>query len=173
VYATAEPQEALELGGSCVVLHEGRVLQHGPVSQIYAAPASEQVARIITDPELNLFDVVVSDDRVQATREPGLAFARQGVLAHLPLGPARIGLRAHDLSREPRSALSVPLRAEVSLQERNGSETLLRARSGALEWTALWQGTHRAAPGASLDLYIEPSCLLAFDPAGRALQQVG
>jgi glycerol transport system ATP-binding protein len=173
VYATAEPQEALELGGDCVVLHEGRVLQHGPITQIYAAPSSEQVARIVTDPELNLFDVVVGDGSVQAAREPGLSFARAGALARLPRGPARLGVRAHDLAREPRSADSVPLRAEVSLQELNGSETLLRARSGALEWTALWQGTHRAELGASLSLYIEPSRLLAFDSAGRALHEVG
>ena len=32
VYATAEPQEALQLGGHTAVLHEGRLLQQGPTA---------------------------------------------------------------------------------------------------------------------------------------------
>lgn len=170
VYATAEPREALELGGWCAVLHEGRLLQHGAVTEVYASPSSEQVARIITDPELNLFDVTVGSDQVHATREPSLTFARDGALAGLPLGPARLGIRAHDLAREPPGPRAVQLQTQVSLQELSGSETLLRARSRALEWTAQWQGTHRASLGRPLDLYIDPARLLAFDAAGRSLR---
>lgn len=169
VYATAEPREALELGGQCAVLHEGKLLQHGPVAEVYAAPSSEQVARIITDPELNVFDVTVHEDNVHATQEPVFGFAREGQLAGWPLGPARVGVRAHDLTPEPRSARAIKLRAEVTLEELSGSETLVRAQSSAgLEWTAQWQGTRRAELGAQLDLYIEPSSLLLFDTAGQA-----
>jgi glycerol transport system ATP-binding protein len=169
VYATAEPREALELGGECAVLHEGKLLQHGPVTAVYATPNSEQVARIITDPELNLFDVSVQADRVQVTQEPTVAFAREGLLAQLPLGPARFGVRAHDLSPEPQSPRASKLRVQVTLEELSGSETLLRAHSpGGLEWTAQWQGTRRAELGAGLDLYIDPSCVLLFDASGKA-----
>jgi glycerol transport system ATP-binding protein len=169
VYATAEPREALELGGACAVLHEGKLLQHGPVTEVYAAPSSEQVARIITDPELNVFDVTVLEDRVFATNEPGFGFAREGALARLPLGAARIGVRAHDLSLEPRGPSAIKLRAAVTLEELSGSESLVRAQSsGGLEWTAQWQGTRRAELGAQLDLYIDPNSLLLFNASGLA-----
>ena len=167
VYATAEPREALELGGHCAVLHEGRLLQHGLVSEVYAAPSSEQVARIVTDPELNVFDVIVLEDRVQVTREPAITFPRSG----LPLGPARFGVRAHDLSPEPLGSDATQLRVQVTLEELSGSETLVRAQSQAgLEWTAQWQGTHRAELGELLSLYIAPSRVLVFDSAGSALR---
>jgi glycerol transport system ATP-binding protein len=169
VYATAEPREALELGGMCAVLHEGQLLQHGPVTEVYAAPSSEQVARIITDPELNVFDVTVEADRVHATHEPELSFSRLGPLRHLPLGAARVGLRAHDLSPVPRSPSAIKLNAQVALEELSGSETLLRAQSRALSWTAQWQGTQRAELGSALELFLDPSSLLWFDPHGRAV----
>lgn len=167
VYATAEPREALELGGYCAVLHEGKLLQHGLVSEVYAAPSSEQVARIVTDPELNVFDVTVLEDRAQVTQEPTITFPRMG----LPLGPARFGVRAHDVSPEPLAAEAIALSARVTLEELSGSETLVRARSQAgLTWTAQWQGAHRAELGEQLTLYIDPARVLAFDRAGAALR---
>jgi glycerol transport system ATP-binding protein len=163
VYATAEPREALELGGYCAVLHEGRLLQHGPVSEVYAAPSSEQVARIVTDPELNVFDVTVLEDRVQVTQEPAIVFPRPEGLA---LGPARFAVRAHDLSPEPFFPHATQLRVQVTLEELSGSETLVRAQSeGGLEWTAQWQGTHSAELGAVLTLYIDPGRVLVFPTA--------
>ena len=38
VYATTEPIEALLFGGNTATLHEGRVTQFGPTSQIYRRP---------------------------------------------------------------------------------------------------------------------------------------
>ena len=40
VYATTEPLEALMLGGTMTVLHEGRVLQSGPTVEVYTNPPS-------------------------------------------------------------------------------------------------------------------------------------
>jgi glycerol transport system ATP-binding protein len=167
VYATAEPREALELGGYCAVLHQGRLLQHGIASEVYAAPSSEQVARIITDPELNVFDVTVLEDRAQVTQAPAISFPRAG----LPLGPARFAVRAHDLSPEPLGPSATELRVVVTLEELSGSETLVRAQSdGGLAWTAQWQGTHRAELGATLSLYIDPSRVLVFDGSGQKVE---
>jgi glycerol transport system ATP-binding protein len=174
VYATAEPKEALELGGFCAVLHEGRLLQHGPVTEVYAAPKSEQVARIITDPELNVFDVTVEEQRVFATREPAIVFERTGVLAQLPLGAARLGVRAHDVTRVARSPRAAKLQAQVTLEELTGSESLVRAQSSGILWTAQWLGsTHRAEPGMQLELHVDPTDLLLFDQAGQSFPRAG
>ena len=62
------------------------------------------------------------------------------------------------------------LQAHVTLEELNGSESLVRARSSGVEWTAQWQGsTHRSEIGAALELYVDPSDLLLFDQSGQAL----
>lgn len=187
VYATAEPHEALFLAGAgmrpgsnvsagnIAVLDEGRLLQLGPVEDVYRAPRSEQVARIFSDPELNVFDVTVDAERVRADRDVSVSFERKGALAQLPLGPARLGVRAHDLQLAPRGAADVRVQTEVTLEEVSGSETLLRARScnapedRPLAWTAQWQGTHRHGLGAQLSLFIDPRALLAFDAQGAAV----
>jgi glycerol transport system ATP-binding protein len=54
VYATTEPQEALQLGGHTAVLAEGRVLQFGPMAHVFRRPATLAVARVFSDPPLNV-----------------------------------------------------------------------------------------------------------------------
>jgi glycerol transport system ATP-binding protein len=163
VYATSEPREALELGGACAVLHEGKVLQHGPVVEVYAAPSCERAARILTDPELNLVDVMVHAERVELT--PAITFANPG----LPQGPARIGVRAHDVSPTPRGQGAIKLQAQVTLEELSGSETLVHAAASGTTWTAQWQGTSQVEPGAAIELYLDPHSFLWFDATGKAL----
>jgi glycerol transport system ATP-binding protein len=169
VYATAEPMEALWLGGTTSVLHEGRLLQSGPASEVYAHPNSELVASVFSDPEINMFDVDVTESGVRATQHPELTFARSGALAHLPLGRARFGVRAHDVQRAPRSDKAVRVNAVVTLEEVTGGTTLLRAQAGALLWTAELQGTQRHPQGSPIELFIDPQRVLAFDGSGQAI----
>jgi len=166
VYATAEPAEALWLGGTTAVLDEGRLLQLGPAAEVYAAPNSERVARVFSDPELNLFEVEVSSDRAHAERHPELSFARVGVLARLSPGRYRFGVRAHDVRVERRSAADIRVAAVVALEEISGSETFLRAESGALSWIAQLPGVQRHPIGSPVELFIDPQHVLAFDPQG-------
>ena len=172
VYATAEPHEALWLGGTTAVIDAGRVLQCGPAAEVYARPETERVAQIFSDPEINLFDVEVSQSEIHASLHPALSFQRTGLLAQLPLGPLRFGVRAHDMQRMRRSQAAACVSADVTLEEVSGSETLLRAESGALQWTAQTQGTHRHALGtrAPIELFIEPQHVLVFEREGRALR---
>jgi glycerol transport system ATP-binding protein len=169
VYATAEPMEALWLGGTTAVLHEGRLLQSGPASEVYAHPNSERVASVFSDPELNMFEVDVSESGARALQHAELTFARKGALARLPLGRARFGVRAHDVQRTPRSEDAVRVNAVVTLEEVTGGTTLLRARAGDLLWTAELQGTQRHPLGSSIELFIDPRRVLAFDTSGNAL----
>ncbi|MBC7976695.1 MAG: ABC transporter ATP-binding protein, partial [Myxococcales bacterium] len=60
VYATTDPAEALALGGTTIVVHEGRVLQHAPALEVYHRPASVTAARVLSDPPMNLVDGAVT-----------------------------------------------------------------------------------------------------------------
>jgi len=53
VYATTEPQEALQLGGETLVLSAGRLVQQGPTLEIFRRPATFEAARAFSDPPLN------------------------------------------------------------------------------------------------------------------------
>ena len=54
VYATTEPQEALQLGGRTGVLREGRLLQFGATTAVFRRPQTLAAARAFSDPPLNV-----------------------------------------------------------------------------------------------------------------------
>jgi glycerol transport system ATP-binding protein len=171
VYATAEPMEALWLGGTTAVLDEGRLLQAGPAMEVYTSPNSERVARVFSDPEINVFEVDVSDERrARARLQPELTFALSGRLATLVPGRYRFGVRAHQVQVSPRSDADLRIPAVVTLEEISGSETLLRLSTGALTWTSQLHGVQRFDRGAPVELFISPERLFVFDLDGRAVE---
>ena len=86
VYATTEPLEALMLGGTITVLHEGRVLQSGPTVQVYHNPSSLRVGQVFSDPPLNQVDGVVdASGLLLARRHPGSSRRPSGRSAAWPL----------------------------------------------------------------------------------------
>jgi glycerol transport system ATP-binding protein len=173
VYATAEPSEALWLGGTTAVMDEGRLLQVGPAMQVYGAPNSEQVARVFSDPEINLFDVDVTGGVARAYLQPELSFPLHGSLTQLPAGRYRFGVRAHQVQVSARTPHDLRVPAQVTLEEISGSETLLRATSGGLTWTSQIHGVQRFSRGADVTLFIAPEQLLVFDAQGRAVAKAG
>jgi len=125
------------------------------------------VARVYSDPALNVFDVELAGSRAHAAGHPELSFEPRGPLTRLAPGLHRVGVRAHDVRVVRRSENDIRVPAVVTLEEIHGSETLLRAASGELQWTCQLHGVQRHALGAQLELFISPERLLIFDQAGQ------
>ncbi|MET0344448.1 MAG: ABC transporter ATP-binding protein [Polyangiales bacterium] len=166
VYATAEPSEALLMGGSTVVIDEGRVLQAGPALDVYRAPVSARVGQLASDPEMNLLDVEV-DAEGEVRLSAGLGFRPATRMAP---GRYRLGVRAHDVRLAQQSARDLRIAARVRAQEVSGSETLLRAQvtsgSAPHALSALVPGVHRQALGDEIALFVDPARTFLFDAAG-------
>ena len=107
VYATTEPVEALLLGGHTALMHEGRVVQYGPTSEIYRRPDSLLAARVFSDPPINTADITKRGERI--VMQGGLEWDVGGRLAAIPDGPYTIGIRPHHI--EPH-AIERPRRAD-------------------------------------------------------------
>jgi glycerol transport system ATP-binding protein len=170
VYATTEPLEALQLGGHCAVLHEGRLLQQGPTLDVFNAPASIAVARTYSDPPINLMPARIDGD----------GMARLDEHLALPLSPAQrqaaaghadvvLGLRAHRLYLAPHSSADRAIGVIVDLAEIGGSETFIHAHSGALRLVAQLNGVHDLVLGATCAMYCRPDALFVFSPDGGLL----
>lgn len=170
VYATAEPSEALLLGGKTAVLHEGRLLQHGPALDVYRAPAHERVGQVFSDPQMNLFDVEV--EASGSARLDGITFSARA-LAGLAPGRYRLGVRANHVRLARASSDDVRVSARVSASEVSGSETLLHAASQSLALAAQLPGVHRFELDAALELYVAPEHMFVFDRAGKLLRAQG
>ena len=167
VYATTDPAEAMWFGGRVVVLHEGRVLQHGPAREVYDSPVHEAVARATSDPPINLWDATLEDGH--ATLAPGVRFPLPPHLGDLAGRPCRLGLRPHHLCLAPRTEGAARIPATVELAEVDGSETLIHGRSGPLSLLAHEDRVHSFELGQAVDLFLDPHALFAFDTAGRLL----
>jgi glycerol transport system ATP-binding protein len=166
VYASAEPGEALQLGGRTIVLDEGRVLQSGRALEVYNAPKNERAALVLSDPPMNLLDAEVTAVG-EARLDAELRFALPEHLRSLAPGRYRFGIRANHVHLTRSSAADIRVSAVMTLEEVNGSETLLHASAGALSIAALVPGVHRHPIGAELELFVTPDRLFAFDARGK------
>jgi molybdate transport system ATP-binding protein len=81
LFVTHDRLEALSLGDDLLVLDEGRIIQRGPVQEVFSRPASLTVAGIMS----------------VETIQPGLILELQNGLATVLVGQARLTALAGDL----------------------------------------------------------------------------
>lgn len=170
VYATTEPLEALQLGGNTVVLHEGRLLQHGTTLDVFNAPNSIQTARTFSDPPINLMPATIDADGV----------AQLGAGLAIPLNAAQrrqaaqhqeiiLGLRAHSLRLAPLYADDFAVSAEVDLAEISGSETYVHLHRERIALVAQLPGVHNLELSQHCNVYCRPDDLFVFGVDGALL----
>ncbi|QNM98088.1 ABC transporter ATP-binding protein [Chitinimonas koreensis] len=167
VYATTEPQEALLLGGHTAVLDEGRLLQFAPTLEVFHHPATRRVAQVFSDPPMNLFPATVRGEAREVHLASDLALPLAGHLARLPAGGYTLGIRPSHLRLAPNTPDDVALHCEVELAEISGSDSYLHARHGGSDWVAQLPGVRELVPGSTVQLYIDPREVFAFDADGR------
>ncbi|MFM8467723.1 MAG: ABC transporter ATP-binding protein [Oxalobacteraceae bacterium] len=172
VYATTEPLEALQLGGQTLLMHEGRVLQHGSTLSVFNAPMSVQAARTFSDPPINLIEAELSAGRAQLPDDTAipLTAAQQAKLGGL--SRVTLGLRAHCLRATAR-AEDFALQGTIDLAEISGSETFVHMKRGSLALVAQLTGVHELALGSAATMYFQPGELFLFNTDGALMYAPG
>jgi glycerol transport system ATP-binding protein len=172
VYATTDPAEALALGGTTILVHQGRVLQHAPALDVYHRPASITAARVLSDPPMNLFAGHVKAGVIEAegVRIPiggrGGDATAGAHLAGLADGNYYFGIRASDCHLHPAPG-HVAVQAVVELSELSGSESFVYLRGLDGQCIVQQDGVHHYQLDDELTFYLDPDRLLAFDPSGE------
>ena len=170
VYATTEPQEALQLGGTTIVLSAGRLIQHGSTIEIFRRPATLEAARVFSDPPLNEIPAEVDASTGMATLRNGLRW-RLPDRALAALSGSReviLGVRAHQLSLNARNG-DASITGRIDLAEISGSETYLHVSNDDLSLVAQLSGVHDLTIGQHCTLHVDPNDMYCFDPSGRLL----
>ena len=164
VYATTDPAEALALGGTTILVHHGRVLQHAAALDVYHRPASVTAARVLSDPPMNIFTATMRGGAVElggdavATTTPHLAKLADGTYS--------FGIRASDCRLHPAPG-HVAMRARVELSEISGSESFVYLRgAGDIQFIVQQDGVYHYQLDEQLTFYLDPGRLLAFEPDG-------
>jgi glycerol transport system ATP-binding protein len=166
VYATTEPLEALLLGGNTATLHEGRVTQFGPTSEVYRRPVDLVTAVTFSDPPLNTVEVTKSADGV-VSRDGALRMPASGTFVGLPNGDYTVGLRPHHLHLSRPSGEAVAVHATVKVSEITGSESFIHAAFAGTDWVVSTQGVHNLELGSEIEIWVDPARTFVFEPNGR------
>jgi glycerol transport system ATP-binding protein len=167
VYATAEPQEALALGGNAIIVDEGRVHQQGPAAEIYRRPQSVRTAQLMGDPPINVVEGLINDTTMQFGKDE--PFAAPDHLCALPDGPYLFGVRPNHVLMRRRAPSDIEIRTRVELAEISGSETSIHFSHGGSSWVSRQDGVHPLTVDEPIRVYIEPRQVFAFDPNGALI----
>ncbi|MCW8348099.1 ABC transporter ATP-binding protein [Vibrio sp. ZSDZ65] len=152
IYATTEPNEALALGGTTTILHEGSVVQTGITPQVYHQPDNIVSATLFSEPPINLLPGDVTDSEV--TFDQSAHFALNQSLSLLPKDRYNFGIRPSHLSLLPKNDDDVELTVQVEVAEISGSETFLHVRNMHFDLVLHLAGVHSYEVDETIKIYI-------------------
>ncbi|MBZ2167718.1 ABC transporter ATP-binding protein [Marinobacter sp. F4216] len=161
VYATTEPNEALALGGTTTLLHEGKVVQTGPVMDVYRAPVSTLAAQLFSEPPMNLIRGRVTETEVTFDEYSHHALNQE--LAALKPGEYWFGIRPSHIGLVPANDDDLEMSMEVALSEISGSETFMHVQNRYFEMVLQLMGVHQYHTGAPVKVYLPINKLFVFD----------
>ncbi len=171
VYATTEPNEALALGGTTTVLHEGRVIQSGPTAQVYHRPETMLAAQLFSEPAINLIPGRIAGNEVSFAGF--VHFSRNADLRGVADGEYRFGVRPSHISLVPSNDDDLELAVTVELAEISGSETFLHVRNEHFALVLHLSGVHACDVDAPIKVYIPTHKLFVFATHGGLVQAPG
>ena len=178
IYATTEAHEALALGGTTTLLHQGKVLQTGEAQQQFAKPINLHAADLYNEPPLNVFLANVNDSVLQIQSPINLANTEH--LVNLPNGQYQFAIRPNHISLHANSeaqwAPSIALKSKVDCTEISASETYLHLETGvdsqhmSLNWVVHILTIMSFVTGSEIDIFLPLEDLFVFDMAGKAIR---
>ena len=160
IYNTTDPVEAMLLGDTVVVMHEGRILQIGTPSEVFDRPASMRVASVVNDPQMNFIHGRKAINGIELAG--GVRINLPSHLNSLAVGDYWFGIRANELRVGETSVAS-----QVTFSEVSGSETFLYVDSPVGSLTLQIQGVHIHNLNSNVGIGIPPERLFAFEVTER------
>jgi len=167
VYATSEPTEALLLGGHTATLHEGRVTQFGPTSEIYRAPADVITAQVFSDPPINVAPVAKQADQIVLSDD--VRWRTPAALDGLPDGSYTVGIRPHLIAPQVNGTQTTAIEGTVLITELSGSESVIHFAHDGHSWVSQSHGIHALEVGQTTRFQMNVANCLYFDADGRLL----
>jgi multiple sugar transport system ATP-binding protein len=173
IFVTHDQLEAMTMADKIIVMKDGKMLQFATPREIFERPATEFVATFVGEPQMNVFDAVIS-----AEQEGFVALAGAhripldtGWVTSNSLAPGRavrLGIRPEHISLAASADDNHALRAELYSFEPTGAENLYVLKCGDLVVTSRNSTTETAhlskVEGSRLAMRLDANWLYAFDP---------
>ncbi|MFC3150710.1 ABC transporter ATP-binding protein [Litoribrevibacter euphylliae] len=168
VYATTEPNEALALGGTTTLLHEGNVIQTGPASEVYRNPANVNAAELFSEPPINLVDGKITENQVFISEAVHFPMVQE--LQDLPPGDYKFGIRPSHIGLVPQNDDDLELAVTVELSEISGSESFLHVRNKHFPLVMQLSGVYEFHTDTDVNVYLPAHRLFVFDTEGNLIK---
>jgi multiple sugar transport system ATP-binding protein len=157
VYVTHDQVEAMTMADKIVVMQAGHIEQMGAPLELFDRPANVFVAGFIGSPAMNLLPGAIAGGKAKvgdlSLPLPGGIGAGEGHAITYGVRPEHFELAADGFE------------VKVSVVEPTGSETLVFARHGDTELTALFRERHVIRPGDVIRLKPRAEFIHVFDGA--------
>jgi glycerol transport system ATP-binding protein len=165
IFATPQPIEALALATYVGFLHKGRLMQFGPVDEVYRNPSYMQVGAYFSHPGMNIFEcrLVSENNRYWLRASDQLKVPVDDLRSVLTKDRYMLGIRAHAISTEQKEESMIPISARVELGEVVGSDTELHLSHEGLSLVALLMGVGHYDLGQVITVYLPTKRLFIFD----------
>jgi glycerol transport system ATP-binding protein len=165
LFATPQPVEALALATYVGFLHKGRLMQYGPVDEVYRNPSYMQVGAYFSHPGMNLFDcrLVSENNRHWLKASDQLKVPVDDLRSFLTKDRYVVGIRAHAISTEKEQKEVIPISARVELGEVVGSDTELHLSHEGISLVALLLGVGHYELGQVITAYLPAKRFFIFD----------
>ncbi len=162
IYVTHDQVEAMSLADRMVILHQGRVEQVGPPSELYHRPATAYVAAFLGSPTMNF----LSPERIEGAE----ALLASGERIPLPQGDwgkaASVGIRPEDIEIGQEG-----LPATVEMVEELGETRIVHARlSDGEELAIRSRELSEEDRNSKIRITFAPERLHLFGKDGRRLE---
>jgi len=168
VYATAEPNEALQLGSQALLMHEGKILQASDIAEIYRKPINLTAAQILSDPPLNILEGEITPHEILLGETQ--RFPKTRMLEQLPAGKYILAIRPSHVSLVPTNDDDLEISMCVNIAEISGSETLIHTVGNNINLLMNLSGVHDYSPDTKLKVYIPSHKLFVFSATGKLVQ---
>jgi glycerol transport system ATP-binding protein len=172
IYATTEAHEALALGGSTTLLHEGTVIQSGDALRQYYQPANLNAANLYHEPPMNQFDMQAFAQKLKVADQD--VYIKSGRLANVGDGLYHCAIRPDQVYLASTHLPEICVHAKVDLAEISTSETYLHVsvQDPSIHhrnWVVHMRGIHHFSNDQAIKLYIALQDIYVFDQSGSAV----
>jgi glycerol transport system ATP-binding protein len=165
IYATPEPIDAMGMASHVGFIYEGKILQYGPVKEVYKNPQFLEVGEYFSNPTMNIMEgkKVEVNDRLYIKVSKQFMIDVTNIREKLKNDSYFLGIHAHDVSTTRTKDSLVEMDGLVELSEAVGSDTELHVGHGGKKIIALVQDIVTYEIEEPIKIYVDPERFYIFD----------
>lgn len=171
IYATPDPLDALSMSTHVGFMHNGNLLQFGPVKDVYENPQLVEVGAYFSYPTMNICDcqVVNENDSLFLKITDQLKINVTEYRDMINKSEYLLGVHAHSLSTNKEKENSIPIKAKIELSEVVGSDTELHVTHENISLIVLMQVIIKYNIGEEIEIYLDPDDIYVYDKLSKQL----